>query len=381
LDRTVRRLLLLVPLLAFAALPSLAEARAVPAGFYGTMYDGTLSNAPAAIQGPEMDRMARSGVESIRTTFSWPEAQPERNGSIHFGSADALVAQAAMHNMRLLPVVVYTPRWAAANHRPAAPPRRTIDYTRYLRALVKRYGPSGSFWTEHPGLPRKPIREWQIWNEPQRPDYWNVRRGPNGWVRGYGRLLRASYKAIKRQDPRGRVILAGLASASWRFLDYLYRKAGIKGYFDAAAVHPYTRTPEGALEIVRLFRRTMRRAGDRRKRVYVTEITWAAAKGRTRTRRKDRFFVTTDRGMASRVRRSYRLFARHWRSLHVTRVYWYTWATSYKSRGGRYDFFNFSGLVRWNGQSSRGRPALGAYRSSARRYEGCAKTAAGVCTR
>ena len=378
----MRRLLLIIPLVALTAVPSLAQARAVPRGFYGMVYDGKLADAPAATQKPQFDLMARSGVESIRTTFSWAAAQPQPDGPIGFGTTDPLVAGAATHNMRLLPVVLLPPHWAAANDGPGvAPPRRVSEYARYLTALVERYGRAGSFWSEHPELPRRPIREWQIWNEPHIPGFWNVRSGPQGWVQGYGRLLRASYRAIKDVDPGARVVLAGLASDSWRLLNLIYREGRIRRYFDAAAVHPYAATPELALRVVRLFRRTMRRAGDRRKRIYVTEITWAASRGRTATLPHDRFFTTTDRGMARRVGRAYGLFARYSRSLRLTRVYWYTWSSSYRRNGGRYDFFNFSGLVRWNGREATPRRALRAYRASARRSQRCVKTSAGVCRR
>ena len=46
----------------------------------------------------------------------------------------------------------------------------------YLAALVERYGPDGTFWTDHPELPKHPLREWQIWNEPHLPAYWDAPR-------------------------------------------------------------------------------------------------------------------------------------------------------------------------------------------------------------
>ena len=48
-------------------------------------------------------------------------------------------------------------------------PRRG-PYAAYARALVQRYGPDGSFWTgQHR---RQPIRQWQIWNEPNLMFFW-----------------------------------------------------------------------------------------------------------------------------------------------------------------------------------------------------------------
>ena len=36
----------------------------------------------------------------------------------------------------------------------------------FVKAAVRRYGPHGQFWTQHPELPNDPIRTWQVWNEP-----------------------------------------------------------------------------------------------------------------------------------------------------------------------------------------------------------------------
>jgi hypothetical protein len=63
------------------------------------------------------------------------------------------------------------------------------------------------------------------------------------------------------------------------------------------------------------------------------------------------------------------------RSLRLGRAYWYTWSSGYR----RGDLFDFGGLVRFTGNNAVTRPALRAYRRSARLYQGCAKTSAGSC--
>jgi hypothetical protein len=108
----------------------------------------------------------------------------------------------------------------------------------------------------------------------------------------------------------------------------------------------------------------MVRAGDRRKPMYITEITWPASKGRTKGIRFQR--QETDRSMARRVTQALRLLARHARSLRLTRVYWYTWASHY-GHGGR--IFRYAGLVRYSGGVFTPRPALSAFRRTARRLE------------
>jgi len=38
-------------------------------------------------------------------------------------------------------------------------------WAKFLKAVVKHYGPNGSFWKQNPGVPKHPIRNYQIWNE------------------------------------------------------------------------------------------------------------------------------------------------------------------------------------------------------------------------
>ena len=67
-----------------------------------------------------------------------------------------------------------TPGWAA--RRPgdlAAPPARPGAAQAFAAALVARYGPRGTFWAEHPDLPRLPIRAWQVFNEPNHTGFWS----------------------------------------------------------------------------------------------------------------------------------------------------------------------------------------------------------------
>jgi hypothetical protein len=240
--------------LALAALLGTAApvaARDVPRDFYGTVLDGDVLGAPTAVLAQQWPRMASSGAETVRVVFSWSLAQPVARGPIDFSATDALVAGAAGHGLDVLPVVMYTPGWARADPTAvASPPARNADYTAYLTALVGRYGPDGSFWSAHPELPARPLRAWQIWNEPQLGYQWST----PGYVSGYGALLRDAYRALKSADPRCKVVLAGATNLSWQVFRRLYAKGGIRGFFDVAAVHPYTMEPANVLRILRLVR-------------------------------------------------------------------------------------------------------------------------------
>jgi hypothetical protein len=378
-----RPIVMLLPLAAalVAAGPAQAGERRVPEGFYGVNWNRAGTSAPGATQGRQFRLMARSGVESVRTVFSWAGAQPSAGEPTRFVDTDRAVALAARHGIRLLPIVIYTPTWAARYpERGGSPPARVADFAAYLDALVRRYGPAGTFWAGRPDLPRRPVRQWQIWNEPHFDAYWYAEgESEQSWARGYARLLRAAYDAIKRRDPRAKVVTAALAGFAWNHLAALYRE-GARGHFDAAALNIFTIEPANVLRGVSKMRALLRFFGEGRKRVWITETTWPAAEGRAlEANREDWHFAwqTTPRGMANRLSRLYVLTARYRRPLRIGPVFWYTFATAYKG----IDLFDYGGLARFDENVFYPQPALRAYARSARRHQGCRKRRDGRCRR
>jgi hypothetical protein len=244
----------------------------------------------------------------------------------------------------------------------------------YLAALVERYGPDGTFWTENPDLPKRPVREWQIWNEPHLPAYWDApEKGPYGYAKGYPLMLRASYKIVKALDPGAKIVMAGITQKAWEEIEVLYQHH-VKPYFDIAALQIFPQTVRRSVKATELFRAAMRRRGDGRKPIYLTEITWPASKGRAPGVKYQ--IQETPRGMATKLSQMYRAMALKRRALGVRKVFWYTWASPY-GRGG--SIFDYAGLLRYDNGHFEPQPALGAYQRSARKYEGCQKTVTGVC--
>ena len=205
--------------------------------------------------------MARSGVESVRTVFNWALAQPEP-GVTDFTYTDRLVGLAASHGIDLVPVVRTTPAWAkrdpVVRGLAAAEP---VRLRRVPAALIGRYGPKGSYWVEHPELPKLPVRVWQVWNEPHLNLWWNTDgRSPNAWAREYAALLKTAKAAIDAADPGATVVLAALADYAWKHLTRL-NHFKIGRYYDVAAINLFTARPASVFRGVRYFRRAMRRGG------------------------------------------------------------------------------------------------------------------------
>jgi hypothetical protein len=355
----------------------------VPPGFVGVT-----SSAALFESGLNLDReaatMARAGVESLRVPFYWSQMQaypPSPAASVavakgggpyrvvhgvptSFATSDRIVEAAARHGISILPVVLGAPGWAARHSgRINSPPAATAPYTGFVRDLVERYGPNGSFWTDHPGVPRRPIRDWQIWNEPDHLLYWS----DQPFARDYVRLLRAAHAAVHTADPGARVVLAGFANRSWDLLQQVYA-AGGRGAFDVAAIHPYTLEVGNVMRIIRYSRAVMQRNHDSSPLV-LTEITWSSALGHTKLKFG---YETTEAGQATRLAALIPQIAGVRRQLGIDRFYWETWVS--RDRGPNPVAYGGLRQVLPSGVL-RDKPALASFRRVVRELEGCAKGA------
>ena len=266
--------------------------------------------------------------------------------------------------MQVLPVIEQTPGWAAT--RPgdlAAAPRDPATAQAFAAALVARYGPSGSFWGEHPELPRLPIRAWQVFNEPNHSGFWS--EAP--YAPSYVATLRAAAAGIRAADPGATIVLAGLTNRSWLALRQLY-KFGARGLFDVVALHPYTRRAEDVLKLVRFARRVMAKNGDGALPVWITELSWPAAEGRPRAGRGIGIEVSA-REQATLLAQALRLLARARKRERIEKVLWYTWLSSAKGPNP----FDWSGLRLQHKGGVVSTPALRVFRIAARKLEGCRK--------
>ena len=342
------------------AAPAAAAPRHVPRGWLGATADGPVTPDRTG----EWDRMAASGVETVRVAFRWFQLQPDP-GAYDLAAADAAVAAAARRGLEVVPVIEQTPSWAAT--RPgdlAAAPRDPATAQAFAVALVGRYGPAGTFWAEHPELPRLPIRAWQVFNEPNHSGFWSERP----YAPSYVATLRAVAGGIRAADPGGTIVLAGLTNRSWLALRQLY-KAGARGLFDVVALHPYTRRAEDVLKLVRYARRVMRANGDRALPVWITELSWPAAQGQRRAGRGIGIEVSA-REQAELLGQALRLLAGARKRQNIGKVLWYTWLSSETGPNP----FDWSGLRRVRGDGATSTPALRTFTRAARRLEGCRKS-------
>jgi hypothetical protein len=358
----MRRPLLALALLALlAGATPAAAAERVPSEWMGVTIDGPMRPGDSR----EWNRMARAGVKTVRTAFQWFHIQPKAPApdgrlGLQLGATDTLVIAAANRGITLLPVIQWPPSWAAL--RPGlfgSPPRDARDVERIFGALAARYGPDGTLWRRRPGLERRPIRAWQVFNEPNITFFWEQQP----FARSYVETLQAAERGLRAADPGARLVLAGLPNESWKALSSIYA-AGGRGSFDAVALHPYSHRPANVLRIVRRARRVMRRNGDAAVPIWVTEFSWPAGRPLRNPPDWARGFATvSDREQARLLDRALRRFRAARGRLGIERLVWYTWL----SRETRDDPFSYSGLRRIRRGARHDTPALRMFRSWARR--------------
>lgn len=326
----------LVALLLLPAAAAPPRAEALPARFWGVVPQ----NLPNLEQ---LDRLHRGGARSMRVPISWGTVRPRRFGPSDWTGVDSLVGAMTRAGFELLPVLHGAPRWAVREvpvpgtggsaRAPRNLPvhgRAAGAWKRFVREAVARYGSSGSFWAENPDLPRRPIRYWQVWNEPNF-KYFVARPNPAQ----YGRLVNLSYAAMRSADRRGRIVLAGLfarpaeATRGYRpprayfatdFLERMYRSTpGVRQRFEAVALHPYSGRFQHLAPQIEDLRELLARHRDARKELWITELGWSSMPPR-----RGNSFAKGRRGQARQLAGAFTVLRRNQRPWRLQRVYWFS---------------------------------------------------------
>lgn len=155
-------------------------------------------------------------------------------------------------------------------------PPDTSDFVEFTRDAVTRH--------------KDQVRYWEVWNE------------PNGWfwkptpdATAYARLLRATYLAVKEEDPRAKVVFGAIFRNDHGYLERVCRALDAypdaranRHFFDVLCVHPYSgalppdaseatgvaASADGRFAGLPKMKATMERHGEPVKHVIVTEVAW-----------------------------------------------------------------------------------------------------------
>ena len=336
-----------------------AAAARFPARFYGVVPQG---NPP----GPQdFRKMGNGGVGTMRFMVPWATVQPQAGACCNWSLIDHKVGAAAANGIQSLPYIYGTPGWV--NDRPARPPITTEAdrraWKRFLIAFVQRYERRGAYWTnpslyraQHPGARPVPVKAVQIWNEQNSPVYWRPRPKPAE----YGKLLKISHDAIQGANRWMKVLSGGMffspdkrtAIHADRFLGRLYKINGVKQAFDIGAIHPYAGGIHGVKAQIKLMRKVMRKARDRKTKLWVSEIGWSSRGPRSNP------LIKTPKGQARMLNKAFRLLRHNRKRWHIAGVNWYSWRDVGQSQAPC-QFCFASGLLSRDGK---GKPAWRAFK-------------------
>jgi hypothetical protein len=242
-----------------------STAPAAPADGYGFSAGASMDYLSINDVNRELDAVATTGASWLRVLVDWNRIEPVR-GQYDWSHLDAIVAAAQQHHLKVLGVIAYAAPWA----RPAgtyftAFPVDPADFAHFSATVVTRYADR--------------ISHWQLWNEPNLPIFSGFTSSNGG---RYAELLKAAYPAIKAVQPNSTVVAAGLSrkvgdDSPPAFLDQMY-DAGVRGFFDAAAAHPYvfpdglSADPDNGWSDVGRLHDVMVAHGDGQMKIWLTEF-------------------------------------------------------------------------------------------------------------
>jgi GH35 family endo-1,4-beta-xylanase len=328
-------LAIIVPLIAADG-----AAAKVPGSFFGVV-------PWLSFQGADYQRLQQANVRNARTPFFWPSIEPKR-GQFKWGATDAFVGSLAFVHVRVLPFLNGSPGWVAGDSR--APPLRSKKAKRawkqFVKACVKRYGKHGKFWRTHPGVPKVPITTWQIWNEPNNPNYFSPKPKP----KAYAKLVKLARKAARSRDKHARIVLAGMfgkpepegSMTAKRFLKKFYKAKRAKRLFNAVAVHPYAPTIRNLKRQMKSLHKVIKRHHDNAK-MWITEMGWGSAPPSKRWP-----LLKGVEGQKKMLKRSFRLLIHNRKRWHLKRVYWFLWRDAAPDAPTNCSFCKSSGLFRYD---------------------------------
>lgn len=271
-----------------AGAPSSAfAARPFAKGFWG----------PTRIDGVSQFPLYRElGVNLYQTAVKWNDAAPVRPANPSDprdpayrwpADVDYALEQARTHGMRVLILLIGAPEWANGGNPWPHAPRRPSDFASFARAAARRY---------------PAVRHWQIWGEPSKPSNFQpllaqevgrpLTPAQAHAPRRYARLLDAAYGALKAVR-RDNLVIGGnkyttgaIRPGNW--VRHMRLPGGRRPRMDLFGHNPFSfREPDLANEPLvdgsvdfsdirrfgRLVNRQLRRRGQRRLRLFLSEWT------------------------------------------------------------------------------------------------------------
>src|SRR3954464_9253029 len=149
----------------------------------------------------DLDTMSANGMGLYRARFRQDRVVVNGVAS-EWTQLDNLVRQAALRGVTILPVLIDMPGEA---YTPPKTDAARSAFGDFAAAAARRYGSAGSFWGTC-GCPARPIRAWEVWNEPNMSVFWQAPDPAQ-----YAQLLALTRTKLRRTDAAARIVFGGLA--------------------------------------------------------------------------------------------------------------------------------------------------------------------------
>lgn len=268
---------------------------AKPVGIEGTIRWRSGSNLVDTVA-----RLRSAGMAYTRESIAWYRVEPSK-GRWEWRAVDEWVGEAARQGLKVVAILDGPPAWATGTTDTKVAPvsgQPLADYATYARKVVERYGTRGTFWEEHPSIPKLPITEWNVWNEPYMRWFWH-NSGTHPWpdAAGYAQMFKAVVQeARKAGDPEAKfmaeVEISSDDANNQLFLSRMFDAVPDLGqYMDAASAHPYVHTDGRSPEVcspatdekanrynfcrLKKIREILDRRGAEDASLWVTEMGWS----------------------------------------------------------------------------------------------------------
>ena len=284
---------------AAAVLAIAAPARAdVPNDFYGINGQWVFQSPPDT-WAAQFSSMAAGGLTIVRTDARWSVAEPDPPSAsgqhtYDWSTYDTIVGTLAKYGLRWMPTLDYPPPWAQED-----PTERTQedpnglgsemkqedqpDFVAFAAAMVRRYGPGGSFWAAHPELPAMPVHTWEIWNSPNVTYYWNPQTDAPERFADLYLATRTAMKAVTHKV----VVMAGaldlvnppIASDEVKFIKRMFaHRPEVRTQVDLWGLHPYQETIYWTFRRLAKWRQALDLLNGRHMPIAIDEVGYTTTK-------------------------------------------------------------------------------------------------------
>jgi hypothetical protein len=316
------------------------DSEVTPDPFFGVAPEG-VQNAT------DYERMRAGGIGTVRVVLQWAAIETEK-GIYNWQSSDQILSQLAFAGLEPLVTVYGTPEIYAPEVSDAPNvDEKTFDaWADFLEAAAERYGSEGDFWTSftasNPDVEPQPIREWEVWNEPNSSTFWTPTPDPDT----YAELLLRSAQVLREADPEAAIMTAGMfatpqsdgAIVSYDFLGDLFAIDGVADAVDIVGAHPYGPDSGAVIDQVEKTRAALEDAGADLP-IWATEIGWGSDPSIGSELAK------TPEEQAELLGATFGELSDRRDELDLDGVVWYTWHDSLEQKIGECGWCATAGLV------------------------------------